>query len=279
MKVHLLGTGAAEGIPAFYCRCRVCREAAERGGVELRTRSSVFIDGTLKFDNGPDTYAQKVRHRLDLTAMTALVFTHAHEDHFTPTELIWRARNFIQAGVPKPLSVFGNAVVGELLQSLCERYKLDKGEFCDKLSLKFTQVEPFVPFATGPHTIHPVRATHDPNQVSHNYVVMRDGRAVLIGFDTGRYDEATWEYLSNFRLDCALMDCTTGQRPEGVYHMGLEDNLRVREEMLKRGIIDVRTRYVLTHISHGGGWLHTELKEHAAQAGMIAAFDGMVIDV
>lgn len=279
MRVQLLGTGAAEGIPAFYCRCRVCAEAARRGGTDVRTRSSVLVDGTLKFDNGPDTYAQKLAHDLDLTEVTTLVFTHAHEDHFTPTELIWRAKDFIQAGDLPMLHIFGNGAVREHIESLCARYQIGRGELCENLRLDFTEIEPYTPFAAGSYSIHPIRATHDPKQVPLNFVLEADGRALLVGFDTGWYCDETWEYLSDHRLDCVLMDCTTGEHPDGTNHMGFPDNLRVRNEMKLRGIIHAGTRYVLTHISHGGGWLHEELAAVAENEGMIAAYDGMVIEV
>jgi phosphoribosyl 1,2-cyclic phosphate phosphodiesterase len=32
MTIQLLGTAAAEGIPALGCNCRVCATARERGG-------------------------------------------------------------------------------------------------------------------------------------------------------------------------------------------------------------------------------------------------------
>jgi hypothetical protein len=41
MKIKLLGTGAAEGIPAFCCKCPVCLEAEEIGGKEIRRRYHV----------------------------------------------------------------------------------------------------------------------------------------------------------------------------------------------------------------------------------------------
>lgn len=279
MRVHVLGTSAAEGIPAFYCACRVCREAARRRGRDMRTRSSVLVDGTLKFDNGPDTYAQKLMHDLDLARVTALVFTHAHEDHFTPTELIWRADDFIQVGELPMLHVFGNRSICDRIEDLCRRYEVDNGDLCGRLRLDLAEIKPYEQFTTGAHAVHPVRAAHDPKQVSLNFVVESQGRALLVGFDTGWYGDETWEYLSDHRLDCLLMDCTTGKHREGEHHMGLPDNLRVRDEMAKRGTIHAETRYVLTHISHGGDLLHDELAEAAEKEGMIAAYDGMVIDV
>ena len=54
MKIQFLGTAAAEGIPALFCQCPVCRQARAAGGKEIRTRSGAIIDGKLKLDFGYD---------------------------------------------------------------------------------------------------------------------------------------------------------------------------------------------------------------------------------
>ena len=38
-----LGTGAAEGIPTPFCRCRVCENARKKGGKEVRMRSGFRV--------------------------------------------------------------------------------------------------------------------------------------------------------------------------------------------------------------------------------------------
>ena len=39
MKLKYYGTGGGGGIPEIFCDCRVCRNAREVGGKEIRTRS------------------------------------------------------------------------------------------------------------------------------------------------------------------------------------------------------------------------------------------------
>ena len=55
MKFRFLGTCAAEGIPALWCRCDNCRRSRELGGRALRTRSQALIDDTLLIDFPSDT--------------------------------------------------------------------------------------------------------------------------------------------------------------------------------------------------------------------------------
>jgi phosphoribosyl 1,2-cyclic phosphate phosphodiesterase len=50
MKVLLMGTGGADGIPALYGNDRVSKFARANGGKDLRTRSAALIDGVFKLD-------------------------------------------------------------------------------------------------------------------------------------------------------------------------------------------------------------------------------------
>ena len=69
MVLQYLGTAAAEGIPALFCQCLVCRAAQKAGGREIRTRSGALIDGKLKLDFGPDSYVHMLRYGLDYTGL------------------------------------------------------------------------------------------------------------------------------------------------------------------------------------------------------------------
>src|SRR5699024_2353371 len=80
MKIHFLGTAAAEGWPGLFCRCKYCDKARELGGKNIRTRSSVIIDDTLKVDFPPDTYHHILRDNIDLATVKHLLITHSHSD-------------------------------------------------------------------------------------------------------------------------------------------------------------------------------------------------------
>ena len=84
MELLLLGTGAADGIPAYFAESRLSSLARENGGKDLRLRSSALIDGKLKIDFGPDTLAQCYKFKLNPAEWTDIVFTHSHDDHFAP---------------------------------------------------------------------------------------------------------------------------------------------------------------------------------------------------
>ena len=64
---------------------------------------------------------------------------------------------------------------------------------------------------------------------------------------------------------------------DGKYHMGLLDAAEQKEVLLREGLADHNTIFVVNHFSHNGGWLHEEITERAAAYDMIASYDGMEI--
>ena len=76
MQLTILGTAAAEGWPAPFCRCIACQEARSRKGPDIRTRSGAIIDNVIKLDFSADTVSQLQRTGRDLCNIHSLVFTH-----------------------------------------------------------------------------------------------------------------------------------------------------------------------------------------------------------
>jgi phosphoribosyl 1,2-cyclic phosphate phosphodiesterase len=75
-----LGTGAAGGVPSFFCTCAACLEAARDARFQ-RTRSSVLISGrkNVLVDATPDLRRQLLAagtRRID-----GFILTHTHYDH------------------------------------------------------------------------------------------------------------------------------------------------------------------------------------------------------
>ena len=104
MEVLLLGTGAADGIPNPFCSCATCTDHRERG--ELRTPTSVLIDGRLLVDPGPEAPRQVSRYGRDLTGLTAMLAGHAHSDHLDPAILMhrsWVTQSPLEVVGPEPV--------------------------------------------------------------------------------------------------------------------------------------------------------------------------------
>ena len=82
MDILFMGTAAAEGIPALFCECEMCKYARKHGGKEIRTRSGALIDGKIKLDFCPDSLKHMLDYDIDYTHMKTLLVTHTHEDHY-----------------------------------------------------------------------------------------------------------------------------------------------------------------------------------------------------
>ena len=83
--MKFLGTGAAEGIPNPFCNCRVCQNAREKKGNEIRTRSSFMLNDKVIIDMGADYFAQSVMCGVSFANIEHILFTHTHDDHFNYT--------------------------------------------------------------------------------------------------------------------------------------------------------------------------------------------------
>lgn len=76
------------------------------------------------------------------------------------------------------------------------------------------------------------------------------------------------------------LDCTLGKdKTLESGHMGLHANRKVIERLKEYGCIHEKTRIVLTHFSHNGGWLHEELEAETKVEGLTIAYDGMVLEI
>ena len=111
MKIKYLGTAAAEGVPAIFCRCEVCRKSKAAGGRNIRTRSQSIIDDRLLLDFCPDTFIHTLRDNIDLISIKSCLITHAHEDHLYPQDIQMRLpecfANFMSEEVT-PLNFYGS---------------------------------------------------------------------------------------------------------------------------------------------------------------------------
>src|SRR4051812_24054150 len=116
MRIRLLGTGGADGIPAFCAKSPVSDYAREHGGKDIRTRAAALVDGEVKIDFGPDTLAQIQRDSLNPSEWTGAIFTHSDEDHFAVSEFQYFLYPF-NDNDHFPFTVYGNAEV-------CRRLKV-----------------------------------------------------------------------------------------------------------------------------------------------------------
>lgn len=275
MKIRYLGTAAAEGWPALFCNCKNCREAAKHGGKNIRTRSQGLIDESLLVDFPPDTYLHMLRDGLQLPSIHSVIVTHSHQDHFYPLDLALRSPVFAH-NMDGCLTVYGNDAVKASWESGLSFLETDADAL--KKFVRFREIEPYRPFQAEGCEVTALPALHKRTEKCYIYSVRRDGKSLLYANDTGIPPAETLEYLRGRHFDLVSMDCTMQQIPDGKNHMGIRDNIVLRDLLEQRGCVDSGSRFILTHFSHNGGLLHEEMEKRVGKLGFQVAYDGLTVE-
>lgn len=277
MKLHFYGTGASEGVPAVFCECKYCRNIRKLGGKNFRMRTCVQLDEDTLIDFSMDVFAQTLFRNLDLSAISKLLITHSHEDHFSPGTLAEILPPWAFYDRERRLDVYGNETaiskVGKVIGELGESHG-DAEKY-----LKFHTLKFFQKFQMGSYTVIPLPANHDKREDCMIYIIQDQKKTLLYGHDSGIFQEKTWEQLKNYKFDCVVLDCTMVDRTD-VYagHMGLPDNIEIRKRMLREGTASEDTKFVLTHFVHRFNPVHERISPLFAKENFIAAYDGMELE-
>lgn len=270
MDIHFLGTAAAEGFPGIFCRCVHCVKARELGGKNVRTRSSILIDGALKVDFPPDTLHHVLRDGIDLGLVKDLFITHTHLDHLRAEDLEMRMPVFAH-GLDAPLYVYGHDAVIRKCRDAVGRANADR--------IVLRRIVPFETVDTGNAKVTALPANHDPDETCLLYLIEKDGKNIFYGHDTGLLPEETWHRLEQTKLDLAILDCTNGHLPFTGGHLNIEAVLDIRNRLRSNGNLSENGKVVVTHFSHNIGMLHDDLMQFFDQEQIIVAYDGMILQL
>ena len=272
MKLHILGTAAAEGIPAMGCGCSTCRVARERGGRNIRSRSAAVVDDVLKIDFGPDTLYHIHRDRLDPTRWKWILFTHAHDDHCLESELGYLLPPFAPPETCERVTLYGSDAILERIARITH--------WQSERAVSTQRLEAFVPIDLGAYHVLPVRARHAENQECFNFVVESAGRRLLYACDTGWYPQETWDALKDASLHAVVLECTYGfGDATHTNHLGVQSFVKMRDELDSIDALASDCRFLASHFSHNGGALQDALESALGPHGVDVAFDGLVLEV
>lgn len=274
MKIKILGTAAYERVPAMFCQCAVCEQARKLGGKNMRTQAQALINDDLLVDFGQDNYIHYLISGADYTKIKNILVTHTHADHFMPDELCMTTGGFAVNDITEEIGVWGNGQCAELFattpfKTMCEMH----------------QIHGLETFRVGNYTVTALPASHGTEEPL-VYIISDGEKTLLYNNDTGFWKPEVYDFVADqkFRFDGVICDCTFGfQTRTGVSHMSLENNRAHRQRLLEIGAVTQSTTWVVTHFSHNGLSLNgkpvsaEELEQIAAQDGMIAAHDGIVI--
>lgn len=269
MKIHLLGTGGADGIPSFFGASELSTLARERGGKDIRTRSGAVIDGILKIDFGPDTFMQAAQQKLVPRDWKWIVVTHSHFDHFDAGQLQYCLPPFVPIEAQTP-EIYGNRnVLAELERS-----------FASADIITTSLIRSYETFAVGGYHITPVAAYHKLDEDSMNFVIEKGAKRLLYATDTGNYQEPTWEFLKGTHFDAVIIECTDGFNPSDYWgHLSCDEVLRMLERMRDIACVDDATKVITTHHADSGQASHDQLQEFFSPQNIQVGYDGMAFEV
>ncbi|MCC6574943.1 MAG: phosphonate metabolism protein PhnP [Planctomycetes bacterium] len=249
MKITLLGTGSAAGVPVWGCDCPACVAA----GLDKRRRRRVTCAtvegsrGRLLIDGGVPDLAERLAPR----DISALLVTHFHIDHVLGLfALRWSKASPIPAFAPPDL------------EGCADLFK-HPGPF------EFRRPPAFERFEIAGLGVTPVPLTH--SKPTFGYCI-DDGRARLAYLtDTKGLPADTAKFVAGFKPDLLVLDCSYPPREAPPRN---HNDLPLAAEC----IAQVRPqRTLLVHISHE---LEAWLMEHPAMppnSGL--ASDGETIDL
>lgn len=277
MKLTYLGTAAAEGWPALFCRCEYCKKALERGGKNLRTRSQAMVNDDLLIDFPADSFSHMQQNGLNFSAVKTLLITHSHMDHFSPTDLHLRSTSYYAHDLSTPaLTLYGN----ERVMKLLERERITREEEPNDTGISAVEIQAYKPFAAGKYRVTALPAFHAMNEKAFVYLIEDGEKTLLYLHDTGELFDEVYEYLAanKVRADLISYDCTYVALPSGGGHMGLDSCPKVRARLEAIGVSDANTISVVNHFSHNGKLIHDELEPAAKEIGFLTSYDGMVVE-
>lgn len=272
MKIKFLGTGASEGFPAPFCECEYCQNARKLGGKNLRTRTAAQIDDEVLIDFSTDVYAQTLFRGLKLVDINHILITHSHGDHYHPMELFQVSPPKAYYKRERKVHVYANAKAKS-------KFEYHVASLNETPNLEFHVINHYDKLELGNYQVVALEASHDPSESCFLYTLSSEGKSILYAHDTAVFSEKTWESLKPFQFDCVVLDCTMVEEKghfEG--HMGLEENIGIRNRMLEEGNATHDTVFIATHFAHMFNPAHDRITPIFAKAGFIAAYDGMEVE-
>ena len=282
MKITFLGTGAATSYPLMFCKCKVCEQARQLGGRNLRKRTSLLVNKDLLIDLGPDVMSASFMYGISIADIKYCLQTHSHSDHFDASHFSTRIPEYAVENMPKLKLFASNATLNKMSEMLnAEGYVndiLDPKETAN-LNLDVFPIKATQSFKVGKYQISAFSTRHDESVDSLLYTVTEDNHTLFYGTDTDILPEETWKAFRDKQLqfDIVVLDHTYGPNIKGEGHLNADQFVEQVQRMRDENLLKKKARIFATHISHEGNPIHSELVRYAKKHGYEVAYDGLII--
>ena len=155
-----------------------------------------------------------------------------------------------------------------------------KDPHVDLTRMRFHRIQKFEPFRIGHLKFTPLKAYHKLDEEALIFVI-EDGRSTLLyANDTGALPEETLDFIEqqNIKFDVVSMDTSRGIL-DGDTHMGIRENVELREKLRRMHAVTPDTEYYLNHYSHMCGMIPQEYERLVGQEGFLLTYDGLSVTV
>ncbi len=262
MRVVLLGTGSADGLPNPWCECATCADQRPRG---RRSPTSALVDGRLLLDSGPEAPGQAARLGRSLAGVEVVAIGHAHHDHCDPAFILYRS--WVTSG---PLTVVGP----EPVMAAMRPWLQDSG-----IEFELRQVTAGDVVETSGYRLTALAANHSAFGEAVLYLVEDGVHRLLYATDTGPLPPSTLAALAGRRLDAVLLEETFGTRTDlAGRHLHLQTFTYTVAALREVGAVTEGTQLVAVHLSHFNPPL-AELEAELARCGARVHPDGAVLEL
>lgn len=260
MKLLFLGTGAADWL-------RVPDDTPE-----LRRTCAAILDGHILLDVGPHSFEQALRFGADPAAITDLILSHSHSDHFSRADLLAFA-DHSAAG----LRVWCNEKATKAFHLNSEELLAHRITIHPLTTLKPTDIGGGIRL-TGLPANHVIGET---GETALQYIIESADCRFFYGCDGGWLMAEAWGTMRGYTFDAMVFDVTVGDLP-GNYRIGTHNTIPMMRLLLEafreNNVITPETKLIADHLSrtlHPG---QAETEAIFAQMGMIAAYDGLSLE-
>jgi len=246
MKLRFLGTGAAVGVPSFFCSCVACKEAKRDSSLQ-RTRSSVALAGEAFYllDASPDLSRQLSRE--GISKIDALLLTHNHFDHCGG---LGELESYVRVSRKEAIPAYMSAESRDWCDS-------SYGYMSDCLAVTTWDVGMSVELKGV--TCAALEVRHAPGTVGVLLEVDSGSRAAYLP-DTGPLPEATKERLRG--IDTLILGATfwkENQMPET--HLSVQDSVEIGLGLGEGFVPDACFDALRAGHGSGAGGLFTKLRK------------------
>lgn len=284
--MRFLGTGAGEGIPNPFCRCKFCENARKYGGKEIRTRSSFRVDEKFIIDIGADFFSQAARLGERFDTVEHVLYTHTHTDHFN-FNMIWE-RSVRTSGKLPPLNIYFTEEAMDVIDEFFMHSRVTEGReaYTRSEDINFVKLKFGKTTEIGGYYVTPMRGEHSTSFENNaaNYLIEKNGESLYYALDSGYFLDETFERLERRKLDIFIGECTfpvIGRdfKPGLSGHMDINMCLKNLERLYALDAVTQATRVYLTHI--GPLATHEQLCSYFEKIDLpykiTIAYDGMTI--